>query len=104
MGIELARLQERVDAALGPAWGMEREVRLAARRQHPHVVHTPTYMVPEQVTGDPAMDHCADPYALGVMADELLVGSHPFAGRAPHAGVVCAAATVPAPFDASRNT
>ncbi len=97
MGTEPARLQERLEAALGPAWGIEREVRLAARLQHPHVVHTPTEvgtalgtpacMVPEQVTGDPAMDHCADLCALGVMAYELLVGSHPFAGRAPHAAV-----------------
>jgi serine/threonine protein kinase len=97
MGSEPARLQERLEAALGPAWGIEREVRLAARLQHPHVVHTPTEvgtalrtpesMVPDQVTGDPAMDHCADLYALGVMAYELLAASHPFAGRAPHAAV-----------------
>jgi serine/threonine protein kinase len=31
---------------------------------------TPAYTVPEQVTGALATDHCADLYALGVMAYE----------------------------------
>jgi serine/threonine protein kinase len=54
--------------------------RLASRLQRPRVVHTltevgmalgtPAYMVPEQVTGALATDHCADLYALGVMAYE----------------------------------
>ena len=39
---EPARLQERLEAALGPAWGIGREVRLAPGLQHPHVVHTLT--------------------------------------------------------------
>ena len=75
MGTEPARLQERLEGALGPAWGIEREVRLAARLQHPHAAHTPTevgaafgtlaYMAPAQVAGHPAMDHCADLFALG---------------------------------------
>ena len=93
MGTEPARLQKRLEAALGPAWGVERKVRLAATLQHHHVAQTPTEigtalgtpacMVLEQVTGHPTMVHCADQYALGAMACELLVGSHPFAGRAP---------------------
>src|SRR4030095_7116948 len=33
---------------------------------------TPTYMAPEQATGDPAFDQRADIYALGVMAYEML--------------------------------
>jgi serine/threonine-protein kinase len=42
---------------------------------------TPGYMAPEQAAGD-EVDHRADLYAWGVMAYEVLSGSHPFAGKA----------------------
>ena len=42
---------------------------------------TPAYMAPEQAAGDPATDHRADIYALGMMAYEMLAGHAPFAGR-----------------------
>ena len=45
------------------------------------MIGTPAYMAPEQVTGGPRVDHRADLYAWGVLAYELLAGSHPFADR-----------------------
>jgi TolB-like protein/Tfp pilus assembly protein PilF len=44
-------------------------------------IGTPAYMAPEQVAGDPSVDHRADIYSWGVMAYELLAGKHPFTGR-----------------------
>ena len=46
-------------------------------------IGTPAYMAPEQVAGDPNLDHRVDLYSLGCMAHELLTGQAPFADRTP---------------------
>ena len=59
---------------------------------------TPAYMAPEQATGD-EVDHRADVYAWGVVAYELLAGSHPFAGKTTAQQLVAAhIAETPAPL------
>ena len=52
-------------------------------------IGTPAYMAPEQAVGAD-VDLRADIYAWGVVAYELLVGTHPFAGKANSAQMIAA--------------
>jgi eukaryotic-like serine/threonine-protein kinase len=53
-------------------------------------IGTPAYMAPEQVAGDPDVDHRADIYAWGAVAWELLAGKHPFAAKTNAQGMLAA--------------
>ena len=64
---------------------------------------TPTYIAPEQASGDPTLDHRADIYAVGVVAYEMITGHPPFHGRTPQAIMAAHARDTPEPVDAKRD-
>src|SRR5215471_1542656 len=64
---------------------------------------TPTYIAPEQASGDPSLDHRADIYALGVVAYEMITGHPPFRGRTPQAIMAAHAKEAPEPLTARRQ-
>ena len=65
-------------------------------------IGTPAYMAPEQISADPALDHRADLYALGVVAYEMLTGYPPFAGRNVQALLSAHVMSVPEPLAQRR--
>jgi tetratricopeptide (TPR) repeat protein len=66
------------------------------------MVGTPTYMAPEQASGEAPMDHRVDLYALGVVAYELLVGEPPFTDRELGPLLVAHATREPVPIATRR--
>jgi eukaryotic-like serine/threonine-protein kinase len=65
-------------------------------------IGTPSYMAPEQAAGDPATDHRADLYALGIVGYEMLVGTPPFHGRSPQQLLAAQLTEAPAPISQRR--
>lgn len=62
---------------------------------------TATYMAPEQAAADPAIDHRADLYSLGVVAYEIFAGAPPFTGSA-HQVIAAHMVSQPEPLAATR--
>ena len=58
----------------------EAELGVLLVEQPPAGGGTPGYLAPEVARGDPATDHRADLFSLGVVLYEMIAGKHPFAG------------------------
>jgi serine/threonine protein kinase len=76
-------------AALGKAllmdFGIAKNVRDLSESTGGVLLGTPTYMSPEQVSGDSIIDQRSDLYSVGVMAYHMLTGHPPFQGATAHA-------------------
>lgn len=75
----------------------------ATLTQHGTSIGTPAYMAPEQMAGDPTVDHRADIYAYGVMAYELLSGHTPFHSLTPQRMLAAQMSERPVPIDEVRT-
>ncbi len=64
---------------------------------------SPAYMAPEQVAGDPDIDHRADLYAFGCLGYELLGGAPPFAADTPQRVLVAHLTEPPASITSLRS-
>jgi serine/threonine-protein kinase len=66
------------------------------------VIGTPTYMAPEQATGDSSVDHRADLYSFGCLAYELFAGHPPFREQTTHLLIAAHLTAVPRPITELR--
>jgi hypothetical protein len=65
---------------------------------------TPSYMSPEQATGDQLIDARTDVYAVGVVTYEMLVGEPPFRGTSAQAVLAKVITERPVPPSTVRDT
>ncbi|HWH03820.1 MAG TPA: protein kinase [Gemmatimonadales bacterium] len=65
---------------------------------------TPSYMSPEQVSGDRHLDARSDIYALACVAYELLSGDPPFVGPTAQAVLAAVLTSTPTPLNERRPT
>ncbi|HEX2721526.1 MAG TPA: serine/threonine-protein kinase, partial [Gemmatimonadaceae bacterium] len=76
------------DAALVADFGIARAVTAAGGDRLTHsgiAIGTPTYMSPEQATGNQELDGRSDEYSLACVVYEMLAGEPPFSGPTIHA-------------------
>ncbi|HVT38269.1 MAG TPA: protein kinase [Gemmatimonadaceae bacterium] len=65
-------------------------------------IGTPAYMAPEQVAGDPNVDHRVDLYAWGCLAYEVFTGAPPFVRESPQRVLAAHLGETPAPIASRR--
>ena len=68
------------------------------------VIGTPSYMSPEQVSGDALIDSRSDVYALGCVAYEMLAGEPPFSGPTARAVIAAVMTKDAKPLRERRHT
>jgi len=88
-------------------FGIALAVSAAGRERLTHTglsIGTPSYMSPEQLSGDPQLDARTDIYALGCVAYEMLAGEPPFTGPTPQAIVAAIVSRDPEPLTERRHS
>ena len=89
------------DFGIAKAISLSRDISgVRALTQVGTVIGTPAYMAPEQVAGDPDLDHRADIYAFGCLAYEVLTGQTPFVEASMHQMFAAHLSAAPEPPDA----